>query len=98
MSRRTTPTTVNTKIHSSRSSPNLATTRTSSLKVSAVHPEGQRGGAHLDQVARVERDGGDPLTVDHRAVGGAEVGQHGLGTVEVDASVPARDAHVRQAQ
>src|SRR3954471_4169414 len=77
-SRRITPTTVNTKIHSRMRNPNRATVRTNSGKLSAVHSERQRGGTELNHVARVQGHRRHPLTVHHRAVGRAEIGQHHL--------------------
>ena len=98
-SRLITPTTVNTKIHSSTRNPMRATVRTkSSDNVLAVHSERQGGRSELNHVTRVERDRRHPLPVHHRAVRGAEIGQHDLAAVVVEPGVPARDPHVGQAQ
>src|SRR4051794_974949 len=112
-SRRTTPTTVNTKIHNRTRNPYLATVRTiSGMQLSIrslsrgtpragslpVGPERQRRGAELDHVTRVQRDGGHALAVDHRSVGRAEVGEYDLRTVEVEPGMAPRDAHVGQSQ
>src|SRR3989440_10425420 len=98
-SRLITPTTVNTKIHSSTRNPMRATVRTkSSDNVLAVHSERQGGRSELNHVTRVERDSGHPLSVDHRAVRRAQIGQSDLAAVVVQPGVPAGDPHVGQAQ
>src|SRR5256714_8482130 len=97
-SRLITPTTVNTKIHSSTRNPMRATVRTkSSDNVLAVHSERQGGRSELNHVTRVERDSGHPLSVDHRAVRRAQIGQYDLAAVVVQPGVPAVDPPVRKA-
>src|SRR4029453_7500954 len=91
-SRRITPTTVNTKIHSRMRKPNRATVRTNSGKSLTVHSESECGRTQLNHVARIQRHGGDPLAVDHRAVGRTEIGQDHLVPVVVQPGMTPRDA------